>query len=70
MSNWVLPEIDLERCDQCGLCVEHCPTDAVEMGPDGPSIVRPRDCTYCTDCEAMCPEGAIACPFEIVWVGE
>lgn len=66
MNDWVLPQIDLERCDRCGLCVQHCPTQAVEMGTDGPVVVRPRDCTYCTDCEAMCPQNAISCPFEIV----
>jgi len=67
MSEWVLPEIDLTRCTRCGTCVEHCPTQAVEMGADGPVIVRPADCTYCTACEALCPERAILCPFEIMW---
>lgn len=26
-----LPEIELERCDRCGMCVEHCPTEAVAI---------------------------------------
>ncbi len=68
MNDWVLPQIDLDRCDRCGLCVHHCPTQAVEMGGRGPFIARSLDCTYCTDCEAMCPQVAIICPFEIVWV--
>lgn len=67
MTKWTLPVIDLKRCNQCALCVEQCPTGAVEMTTDGPLIARPADCTYCTECEAACPQGAIRCPYEIVW---
>jgi len=67
MAKWALPEIDLSLCDRCGRCVERCPTGAVEMTPSGPVIVRPDDCTYCTECEAVCPQGAIKCGYEIVW---
>lgn len=70
MEDWILPQIDLELCDRCGACVAYCPSGALEMGPDGPLIVRPEDCTYCTECEALCPRGAIMCPYEIVWVAE
>lgn len=67
MTEWALPEIDLELCDRCGSCVSGCPTGAVEMGAQGPEIVRPADCTYCALCDTLCPQGAIACFFEIVW---
>jgi NAD-dependent dihydropyrimidine dehydrogenase PreA subunit len=63
----VLPTIDLDICTGCGLCIDRCPTHAVEMGAKGrPSIVRPEDCAYCGLCEEMCPEGAIALSYEIV----
>jgi len=67
MERWALPEIDLERCDRCGRCVEECPAGAVEMGPEGPFIARPEDCTYCAQCDAICPQGAITVSYEIVW---
>ena len=67
MEKWALPEIDLERCTQCGRCVEQCPANAVEMVECWPSIVRPAECNYCTECEKVCAEGAITCTFEIVW---
>jgi len=67
MQDWVLPEINLLLCNRCGACVEQCPTGAAEMGPEGPLIARPLDCTYCALCETLCPQGAITCSYEIVW---
>lgn len=67
MADWVLPEIEYERCTRCGACVRRCPTGALEMQEMGPVIARPEACTYCTFCESLCPEGAIRCSFEIVW---
>jgi len=29
-------------------------------------IIEVNDCGYCTECELVCPTGAIQCPFEIV----
>jgi ferredoxin len=67
MQDWALPEIDLALCDRCGDCVEQCPTEAVEMGPEGPVVIRPADCDYCALCDAICSQGAITCVYEIVW---
>jgi ferredoxin len=67
MQDWVIPAIDLQLCDRCGACVERCPAGAVTMGPAGPVVARPADCTYCALCDAICPQGAITCTYEIVW---
>jgi MinD superfamily P-loop ATPase len=67
MGVWALPEIRLELCTRCGVCVDRCPSNAVEMGLAGPFFARPKACTYCAVCDAICPEGAIVCSFEIVW---
>jgi NAD-dependent dihydropyrimidine dehydrogenase PreA subunit len=66
VSDRVLPAIDLSLCTGCRLCVERCPTQAVEMADHKPVIVRPNDCAYCGLCEEMCPVGAIALAYEIV----
>lgn len=67
MAEWILPEINLERCDRCELCIFQCPTAALAMTTTGPAIVHPEQCTYCAECEALCPQQAITCRFEIVW---
>ncbi len=67
MTGWALPEINTALCNRCGICVQHCSTHAVEMGPEGPYIARPQDCDYCATCDAICPQGAITCAYEIVW---
>ncbi len=61
-----VPEIDLSRCNGCGICVERCPVGAATLTGEGAVSVSAEDCTYCTECEALCPSGAISCPFEIV----
>ncbi len=66
-DQWALPEIVYALCNRCGTCVEMCPTQAVDMTPQGPVIARPADCTYCAECESLCPQGAITCTFEIAW---
>ncbi|MGD1995741.1 MAG: 4Fe-4S binding protein [Anaerolineae bacterium] len=67
VKNWVLPEINLLLCNQCGTCIERCPAGALEMEPEGPFIARPFDCSYCALCDAVCPREAITCTYEIVW---
>lgn len=32
-----------------------------------PAFVHPEACTYCGQCEAVCPTGAIALTYAIVW---
>lgn len=75
-----LPQVDMARCTRCGLCVEACPCDAIEMTEDGPVFHCGQHCyaeggcpnggdCWCL-CQEACPEGAIECPFEIVFSDE
>ncbi|MDP3880426.1 MAG: 4Fe-4S dicluster domain-containing protein [Dehalococcoidales bacterium] len=61
-----IPEIDLERCNGCGDCVQLCPSGIVTLVNGKAVIVKPEDCDYCAECEALCTSGAIRCPFEII----
>ena len=64
----VIPVIDPSLCDGCGVCVDACHAHAVELVNGKAVVVRTDSCDYCTDCESLCPKGAIRCPLEIVLV--
>jgi Pyruvate/2-oxoacid:ferredoxin oxidoreductase delta subunit len=59
--------IDVEECKGCGLCVEACPPNCLELAPElsaygvHPARYTGHDCTGCGICFYCCPEpGAIA----------
>jgi MinD superfamily P-loop ATPase len=62
----LMPAIDRNKCNGCGLCVAVCECKALAI-VEGVIRVKPTvDCHWCTFCELVCPTGAIQCPFEIV----
>ncbi len=61
-----MPEIDREKCNDCGLCITVCSCKALMLVDDVVTVVETEECGWCTQCEVVCPTGAISCPFEIV----
>ena len=54
-------QVNLEKCNGCGLCVEICPCDVFRL-EDKTGLAEGRyeeDCWYCGACEMDCPTGAI-----------
>jgi len=57
--------IDIEKCKGCELCIEACGQDSLERSKQVNNkgylyIVKVEDnCTGCTNCALVCPEGAI-----------
>lgn len=61
-----MPErgIDTELCNQCQVCSDVCPADAVTLTPypefgDG--------CVFCFNCMKKCPEQAINTDLAVIW---
>lgn len=52
-------EIDLEKCDGDGTCVDVCPVEVFEIREGKSVAVRPEECLVCMACEVQCPQGAI-----------
>jgi len=61
-----MPIIDAELCNGCGLCLTVCECGALVVTGSIIAIQETYECGYCTECEAVCPTGAIQCPYEIV----
>jgi len=57
--------IDMERCKGCGLCITVCPKNNIVVAPDSnqngyfPARAQNTECTACTRCAIICPEGII-----------
>jgi len=53
-------KINTDKCPEgCDLCVQVCPTKAIEMGEDKKVSVKDRYCVFCGACTNICPEKAI-----------
>ncbi len=55
------PVIDEEECTGCGLCVDVCEQDVLELGEDDVcKIIDIEKCIGCGDCAEECPTEAIS----------
>jgi MinD superfamily P-loop ATPase len=62
----LMPVLDRAKCNACGLCVNVCYCGAFVIIENQVTVIEVESCGWCTQCEAICPTGAISCPFEIV----
>ena len=54
----VQPDIFRNTCIACGLCVEVCPKDAIQL-VEGKAVIDTDKCTACGECVAVCPVSAV-----------
>lgn len=62
-----IPQINLGKCNGCGLCVGVCPKCGLVVKQLRVEFIGGDGCTWCGLCEAVCPSGAIGCPFDIIF---
>ena len=62
----IMPEVDISCCNGCGSCVTVCNGNALSIVNNVVTVAETEKCGWCTECEAVCPTGAISCPFEIL----
>jgi ferredoxin len=61
-----MPKVDQAKCSGCGLCISVCFCKALILAGNVVTVVETEECGWCTECEAVCPTGAITCPYEII----
>ncbi len=62
-----MPQIDKDKCDNCGLCVSVCDCGALVYIEGTVVVIETHTCSWCMMCEAVCPLEALTCPFEIIF---
>jgi len=59
-TDGIVADIDLEDCNQCGLCFERCPYNAIQVDDDKQPEVIKALCKGCGLCSADCPKECIS----------
>ena len=50
--------VDAEKCVECGICADVCPTDAISV--NGKAVIDTEKCTGCGACVEECAQDAIS----------
>ena len=53
------PKIDVDECTGCGLCIDVCEQEALDLSDDIAIISNMDACIGCGDCVEECPVEAI-----------
>ncbi len=53
------PVINKDECIGCGICVDACPQDVLEVNDGIVETVNEDSCIACGECVEECPMGAI-----------
>jgi NAD-dependent dihydropyrimidine dehydrogenase PreA subunit len=61
-QKFFLFDLDKEKCNKCGICVNLCPTKNIWIN-GGKYPVHGLNCHYCLRCTSFCPKHAIPCKF-------
>jgi heterodisulfide reductase subunit A len=56
----IISAVDTSKCTGCGMCVEVCPFNAIELDPEqGVAVIKEALCKGCGACASSCRGGAL-----------
>ncbi len=53
------PIIDSEECTGCGICIDSCPNEVLDLEDELAKTVNEAQCDGCGTCEEECPMGCV-----------
>lgn len=53
------PIVDTEECTGCGVCVDSCPNEVLDLEDDLAKAANADQCDGCGTCAEECPMGCI-----------
>ena len=59
MHSDLVPKVNEEKCNACGICIERCPEDAIVKVKNDKAYVNEKSCVGCGECVVFCPVQAI-----------
>ena len=59
LKNIVSLEINQDKCNGCGMCINVCPHNVIEMKNKKAVITDKNACMECGACQLNCPQNAI-----------
>jgi len=60
LKNVTTLQLDEQKCTGCGMCLEVCPHNVLEMKGKHAQIIERDACMECGACSRNCPAGAIS----------
>ncbi len=54
-----MPWVNQDLCAGCGICVDECPTGAIEQEESRKVVINDDKCIRCGKCHEVCPRDAV-----------
>lgn len=58
------PTMNTEECTGCGVCIDSCPNDVLDLEDDLAIVVNGDNCDGCGTCAEECPMGCVEVEIE------
>ncbi len=56
--------VNADKCNSCGICLKHCPVQAISFDKDKKAVINQEVCISCSKCISVCPAEAIEIPWD------
>ncbi len=54
-----MPWVNQDMCVGCGICVDNCPTGAIQQEKTSKAVIDDDKCIRCGKCHTVCPKDAV-----------